>query len=169
MSEESENNGSVKGIMNSVSRRKASIGIAVLVLAGAAIFVGANMDSIQDVPVGNDTVEPEQTANNDTGEQESTQKVGLTPSQISGEITGVTVDDERADPAEAVIAPEDGIRFVNEAGIDLQFEFDRNIDTFQVAAGESIIVNPESIVYYTVNPVDDSVEFREISARINVQ
>jgi len=171
MEKESGGKPSAKDMLNSFPRKKAAVSLAVLVLAGAAIFVATNIDSIADTPeLNNNTSELEQPANNQQeDEQESKQRVGLTPSKIPGEITDVTVDDERADPSEALIAPEDGIRFVNEAGLDLEFEFDRNIDTFQVSAGESIIINPESILYYTVNPVDENVEFREISARINVQ
>jgi len=169
MIDEIKNFGSLEDKLSSVSQRNLFIAmISLILVVGVAIVSAGNLDNIQSPDVNNIT-EPREADNNDTSEQEEPEKVGLSPSDIQGDITDVTVDDERADPAEAVIPPEDGIRFVNEAGLDLEFEFDRNIDTFQVSAGESIIINPESIVYYTVNPVDENVEFREISARINVQ
>lgn len=169
MSEESEDKSHRMDKIKSVSRKKAAIVLAAVVLVGAAIFVGSNMDIIQNVPGENDTSELEQTANDNTEEQEDVQRVGLNPSQIPGEITDVTVDDERADPPSPIISPEDGIRFVNDASVALEFSFDREIRNFELQPGESTIVNPESIVYYTANSVDESVEFREISARINVQ
>lgn len=169
MSEEGSSVESVKEkLMDSFNRKNVAVLVSLIVVAGVAITaIGSLEDKVQDTSK-DDVTGPEETTNN-TSNQKDVSRVGLSASQIKGDITKVTVDDERAEPSSPTIAPEDGIKFVNQAGMALKFEFDREIDTFQIPAGESIIVNPESIVYYTVNPVDDSVEFREISARINVQ
>lgn len=88
---------------------------------------------------------------------------------IEGDIIEVVVDDERAEPFRPRIAREDGVRFVNDASYELRFEFNRELETFTLEQGETREVNPTVIMYYTVNPVDESIEFREISGGINVQ
>lgn len=138
----------------------AVLGVAVLV-AGGVYYM-----NMQTAPgPADDTTEP--VDSNDT--QETNRSVGLTAAQIEGEIYRVNITDIKAEPASIEIAPEDGIRFVNQAGVDVQFSFDREIGNFTLAAGEESIVDPESIIYYQVTPVDEDAEFRDISARINVQ
>lgn len=158
----------IEGMKNKLvsgnSRSIVIIAAALVVVAGIAVVAVGSMEDIQGISDGNDTE-----AENNTDEQEITQRVGLSASQIQGDIVDVTVGDVRAEPSSPEISPEDGIRFVNQAGVDIEFTFDREIKTFEIAAGESTIINPESIVYYKVNSVNDSIEFREISARINVQ
>lgn len=102
-------------------------------------------------------------------EQDKDLNLRLTKSDIEGEIRNVTISDARAEPSSPTIGEKDGIRFVSESNYNLKIEFDREISSFQLLEDESVIVNPKNIVYYTANPVDDDIEFREISARISVQ
>lgn len=93
---------------------------------------------------------------------------GYTEPEIEGEIVEIVVDDERAQPFRPEISEEDGIRFVNDASYDLNFTFDREVDSFVVEQNKSRVVDVDSIVYFYVNPVQD-VEFRQIKGGVNVQ
>ena len=140
----------------------AVLGVA-LVLAGGIYAYQSGMletDSTNNI---------DQPVQNETSEAAVNKSVGLTASQIEGDIVNVNITDIKAEPASPRIAPEDGIRFVNQAGVGVQFNFSRNIDSFKMEAGEEVIVDPKAIVYYEVTPQDEEVEFRDISARINVQ
>lgn len=147
------------------SHRKALMALVGVVIVVAAGAIAINLDSTAPEPQDNDTQDVE--AN--SSDESTNQLVGLSASQIEGEITEVTFTDITAEPSSPQIAPEDGIRFVNEAGVDVEVTFDREIPDFQLAAGESIIVDPKSIVYYDATAQDEDAEFRGISARINVQ
>lgn len=148
---------------------KKILGVMLVVILAAGVAVVAMDDlSLSELQPG----ESEETAPEEVSEengQEEAQRTGLTEADIEGEIIDVVIDDQRAEPSSPTIGQEDGIRFVSESSYDLQVEFDREVETFTLAQGDSVITNPESIVYYTANPVDESVEFREISARVNVQ
>lgn len=149
------------------SHKKAvgAILLVVVLIAGGLYYMNMQSSPSAEGPGG-----PEEEATGGNGSTEDTQRAyGLSPSQIEGEIVEVNITDINAEPASVEIAPEDGVRFVNQAGIDVQFSFDREIGDFTVSADESIIVDPTSIVYYDVTPVEENAEFRDISARINVQ
>lgn len=88
---------------------------------------------------------------------------------IEGDIIEVVIDDEKAEPFRPRISKEDGVRFVNDASYDLRFEFNRELETFTLEKGDKREVNPTVIMYYTVNTVDENVDFREINGGINVQ
>lgn len=138
----------------------ALLGVVIVVAAGLVLMNGA---SPADTPSEDDTAPADETDNS------TTDSIGLTASQIEGEITDVTITDIKAEPASPRITPKDGIRFVNQAGVDVEFSFDREFEDFQLAAGDSIIIDPTMIIYYDATPVKEGVEFRDISARINVQ
>lgn len=164
MAEESEVSEELEDKFMPSSHRKALVallGVVVIVVAGVYALNSGMLDT------ANDTNSTQPADTNST--EETNQKIGLSPSQIEGEIVDVNITDIKAEPASPRIAPADGIRFVNQAGVDVQFNFSRNIDTFELAADESIIIDPKAIVYYDVTPVDEDAEFRDISARINVQ
>lgn len=136
----------------------AVFGVIILVAAGAYYM---NMQQPSTMPDDNSTQE--------NTPAETNSSVGLSPSQIEGEISRVNITNVQAEPASIRIAPEDGIEFVNQAGVDVTFSFDRDISNFDLAAEESIIVDPTSIVYYEVASQNPDADFRGISARINVQ
>jgi hypothetical protein len=88
--------------------------------------------------------------------------------EIDGETVDVVIDNVRATPSRPTISRDDGIRFVNNASHTLNFTFERNIESFTLEQGGTKVVDINEIVYYDVNAVGE-VEFREISAGINVQ
>lgn len=121
--------------------------VLLFAMAGAYILGGNNLISLFDsLNPGEGSYEPE----------------------IEGEVIEVVVDDERASPNRPKISPEDGIKFVNEASHDLNFTFDREVESFVLEKGDSRVVDVTKIVYYRVNPVEE-VEFREIRGGVNVQ
>ena len=87
---------------------------------------------------------------------------------IEGETVNVSVDRERAEPFRPVISPEDGVRFINTADHQLEFEFDRHVDSFSLQSGESRVVDLKMTVYYNVT-ASGQEEFRPILAGISVQ
>ena len=87
---------------------------------------------------------------------------------IEGETVNVNVDGERAEPFRPVISPEDGIRFTNSADHQLEFGFDRHVDSFSLQSGESRVVDLNMTVYYNVT-ASGQEEFRPILAGISVQ
>lgn len=142
---------------------------AVIALLGVVVITAAGIYALDSgmLDTASDTESRQPADTNST--EETNQQVGLSPSQVEGEIVDVNITDIKAEPASVEIKPQDGIRFVNQAGLDVKFNFSRNIDTFELAADESIIIDPRAIVYYDVTPQDENAEFRDISARINVQ
>ncbi|PSG98913.1 MAG: hypothetical protein BRC29_02170 [Nanohaloarchaea archaeon SW_7_43_1] len=85
-----------------------------------------------------------------------------------GETIDVTVGSEGVEPFRPVISPEDGINFTNNADHQLEFEFDRHVDSFSLRSGESRVVDTNMTVYYDVT-ASVQEEFRTISAGISVQ
>lgn len=161
MAEESESTKEKgKELMPDIDKKVilAAFGLLLLVAAGAYYM---NMQPAT-------PAESNATSENDPVE-ETNRSVGLSPSDIEGEISDVNITDVKAEPASIRIAPEDGVRFVNQAGIDVQFSFDRDLPNYNLSAEDSIIVDPTSITYYEVTPQEEGEDFRDISARINVQ
>lgn len=165
MAEESEVSKDLEEKFMPSSHKKILAALLVAVVVAAGGYAAMNMNSFTTATTDNTT----DTANSNSTSNSTTDQVGLTASQIEGEVVEVTLTDIKAEPSSPRIAPEDGIRFVNEAGVDVEFTFDREISNFQLAAGDSIIVDPTSIIYYDVAAQDEDAEFRGISARINVQ
>lgn len=93
----------------------------------------------------------------------------VTAASSEPEALQIVLDDERASPNRPEIRPEEEVKFVNNASYDLKLEFTRNVENFTLEQGEASTVNATRILYYTAAPVDESVEFREIHAGINVQ
>lgn len=142
---------------------------ALAALLGAIVIVAAGVYAVNSGMLDTGDTSTNDPTDTNTTQQETSGQIGLSASQIEGEIVNVNITDIKAEPASPRIAPEDGIRFVNQAGVDVQFNFSRNIDTFPLEAGETIIIDPRAIVYYDVTPQNEDAEFRDISARINVQ
>ena len=158
--ESSEIKDKADGFKPSVDKKVilAVLGVIVLVAAGA-YYMSMEQPSTA----------PEESPEQDNAPAEENRSVGLSPSDIEGEISRVNITNVQAEPASLRIAPEDGVEFFNVAGVDVTFSFDREIPNFNLSAGESIIVDPTSIVYYEVAAQNPDADFRGISARINVQ
>lgn len=132
----------------------ALLGVVVVVAAG---FTVMNMDNSATTQP-DDNTEADNSSTDDTNEQ-----VGLSESQIAGDVADVTLTSLQAEPERVEITTEDGVRFSNEAGADLEVAFDRELPNLQLAAGESTIVAPDSIVYYNATAQDSDASFRGIS------
>ncbi len=138
-------------------RRLAVIGVIGVLLVGVLAYSFAPDDLGERI--------------SDAGEQVSQASTSGGPdaSEVEGEIVEVVVDDERASPHRPEIAPEDAVRFVNEASYGLEFTFRIADEEFVLEQGDSRIVKDLSAPdYYTATPVED-VEFRDISAGVNIQ
>lgn len=64
------------------------------------------------------------------------------------------------------ISREDGIRFVNKADYSFNLTFDRQVEDFVLEPGEERVVDVNSIIYYTADPLDS--EARKIKAGANI-
>ena len=95
----------------------------------------------------------------------------LTESDIEGDITEVTIEENSTDPTRPEINEEDGIEFVNNAEFDIQLEFDREgYEAVTIEEGESKIKDFQDITYYEISAVEDDIEFRTPGGTgINVQ
>ena len=150
------------------SGKKIGVGIAVVLLAAGIFVVASGM-----IPL--DTQEPVQKTNNST-DSENPGQIGLSPSDIPGEIIDVNVSGVSAEPFRPEITPEDGIRFHNNKDIQVKFVFDRGVPNFTMASGETTIVDVRNIVYYDILPDEEGVQtaaeggsFRVIEGGVNVQ
>ncbi len=86
---------------------------------------------------------------------------------IEGEIVNITVSEDGAEPFRPEISERDGVRFINNAEHELNFTFDRNIESFVIEPGESKVVDVNSIVYFYADA--EEAEFREVKGGVNVQ
>jgi len=102
---------------------------------------------------GSETISEEETA-----EPESEI---LTESDIEGDVIEVTIDEDGADPSRPEITQEDGIKFVNNLGFDVQLEFDADrYEEIVIEDGQSKIKDFQRIIYYQITPVNEDVEYR---------
>lgn len=158
MSDESESSDSSQEKFMPANHKKilaALLGVVVVVAAG---FTVMNMDNAATTQPGDNQPTQDNSSSDDTNEQ-----VALSESQIEGEVAEVTLTALQAEPERVEITSEDGVRFVNEAGVDLEVAFDREIPNLQLANGESTIVAPDSIVYYNATAQDPEANFRGIA------
>jgi hypothetical protein len=150
------------------SWKKIGIGLAVVLLAAGIFVVGSGI-----IPL--DSQQPVQETNN-SRDSEDLGQVGLSPSDIPGEIVDVNISGISAEPFRPEIAPDDGIRFHNNKDVQIKFVFDRGVPNFTMASGEATIVDVNNIVYYEIFPDEEGIKtaaeggsFRVIQGAVNVQ
>lgn len=85
---------------------------------------------------------------------------------IEGDITTVALTNRYAEPRRPTISREDGIKFVNKADYSFNLTFDRQVEDFTLEPGEERVVEVNSIIHYTAEPLDS--EARKIKAGVNI-